>query len=327
MRKILLSVFVGLLVVGAATYVFVPLSQEKEICSAIEPWGVGEADAARLNRPMGLAWADGFLYVADTENGEIKKFAQNGSLVARWPGFERPVAIAVMGDTVYVADFLNDRITVLRTDGTVITRWGRSGNGDGAFDAPSGIAVDRKGNVYVADFYNHRIQKFSGGGDFLLQWGGKGRWNGRFRFPTEIAVNDQGEVLVADAYNHRVQRLTSLGDYVAQWGGIGFGVPGKWPGWFRLAKALTVDPRGDVYVADAFNRRIQKFTGGGDLLGQLGARGSGDMQLRYPVGVAADPEGRVYVSDFFENRIWKVECGQLGNAAETGQVYAVRTNS
>ena len=143
---------------------------------------------------------------------------------------------------MYVADFLTDRITKLRTDGTVIIRWGRSGNGDGAFDAPGGIAVDDAGNVYVADFYNHRVQKF-----------------------------------------------TSDGDYMAQWGGIGFGVPGKWPGWFALSKALTVDGQGDVYVADAFNSRIQKFTGGGVLLGQLGTRGSGDGQFRYPAGVAADP--------------------------------------
>jgi hypothetical protein len=36
---------------------------------------------------MGLAWTDGFLFLADTENGEIKKFAEDSSLVARWPGF------------------------------------------------------------------------------------------------------------------------------------------------------------------------------------------------------------------------------------------------
>ena len=120
MRKILLSVFVGFLVIGGLVYVFVPLSSAAEICSAIEPWGVGDTNTAQLNRPMGLAWTDGFLYLADTENGEIKKFAEDGSLVARWPGFKRLVAVAVMGDTVYVADFLTDRITKLRVYGTVI---------------------------------------------------------------------------------------------------------------------------------------------------------------------------------------------------------------
>ena len=86
MRKILLSVFVGFLVIGGLVYVFVPLSSA-EICSAIEPWGVGDTNTAQLNRPMGLAWTDGVLFLADTENGEIKKFAEDSSLVARWPGF------------------------------------------------------------------------------------------------------------------------------------------------------------------------------------------------------------------------------------------------
>jgi len=327
MRKALLSIMALIVVSGAVTYGLVLSTPKREICSALEPWGMGAAAGAHLNRPMGLAWADGFLYVADTENGAIKKFADDGTVAARWTGFKRPVAVAVAGDTLYVADFLSDRITRLRSDGTLISQWGRSGNGNGAFDAPSGIAVDRRGNVYVADFYNHRIQKFSSDGQFLLQWGGKGRWNGQFRFPTEIAINDQGEILVADAYNHRIQRFSAQGEYLAQWGGIGFGMAGKWPGWFRLAKALNVDPRGDVYVADAFNRRIQKFTGTGDLLGQLGSRGTGDRRLRYPAGVAAGRKGRVYVSDFFANRIWQVECGPSRNAARTDPAGAVSTQS
>ena len=45
MRKILLSVFVGFLVIGGLVYVFVPLSSA-EICSAIEPWGVGDTNTA-----------------------------------------------------------------------------------------------------------------------------------------------------------------------------------------------------------------------------------------------------------------------------------------
>lgn len=308
MKNILFALFAVSVPIGAAVYIFVPLYSPKEICTAVEAWGGADQEASRLNRPMGLAWGGGFLYVADTENGAIKKFRKDGSLVAKWTGFQRPVAVAVMGDVVYVADFLTDRVTKLRSDGTLIARWGRNGAGNGELDAPSGIAVDSGGNIFVADFYNHRIQKFTGEGNFLLQWGSEGRRSGRFRYPTEIAVNDRDEVLVADAYNHRIQKFTSDGDYIAEWGGIGYGIPGKWPGWFRLAKAVAVDSRGNVYVADAFNRRLQKFTGGGEYLGQWSNPDSGDNRLEYPAGVAIDPEGRVYVSDFFENRIWKLKC-------------------
>ena len=77
-----------------------------------------------MNRPMGLAWGNGFLYVADTENGAIKKFREDGSLVSEWTGFKRPVAVATVGDVVYVADFLTDRAVVVRIRREAVSKKG-----------------------------------------------------------------------------------------------------------------------------------------------------------------------------------------------------------
>ena len=296
----------SILAIGA--YFFIPWTPPNEICSADPRWSTGGTVAVQLNRPMGMAWNNGFIYVADTENGAVKKFGEDGSLVAQWNGFKRPVAVAVTGDAVYVADFLADRVAKLGSEGTVIAQWGESGTGDGEFDAPSGVAVDSEDNVYVVDFYNHRVQKFTADGEFLLQWGSEGRWSGEFRYPTEIAVNGRDEIFVADAYNHRVQKFTKEGDYIGKWGGVGYGISGPWPGWFRLAKGIAVDSTGDVYVADAFNRRIQKFTDAGAYLGEWGNSGQGSDRVEYPAGVAVDDQGRMYVSDFFKNRIRRLEC-------------------
>lgn len=296
------------LVIALAILLFglLPISSPKESYRVILEWG-GEGEAeGRLRHPMGIAWGDGFLYVADAENGTVEKFRADGSFVARWQGFKRPVAVATHGDFVYVADFLTDRISKLRSNGNLIIQWGRHGKGEGEFDAPSGIAADPRGDVYVSDFYNHRIQKFSPNGKFLGQWGRDGRRSGRLHYPTDVAVNDRGEVFVADAYNHRVQKFTGDGRYLAKWGGIGYGLSGKRPGWFRLAKAVAVDRDGHIYVADAFNHRVQKFTGRGELLAVWGSLGSGVNQVHYAAGVAVDPEGNLYVSDFFNNRVLKL---------------------
>ncbi|MCI0526541.1 MAG: hypothetical protein L0Y56_03690, partial [Nitrospira sp.] len=265
---ILAALVVTLLVIVLAI-VFFGLSlilSPKEKYQAILQWNQEGEAAGNLRHPMGLAWEEGFLYVADAENGAIEKFREDGSFVAQWKGFKRPVAVAAVGDFVYVADFLADRISKLHNDGTLVAQWGRHGKGEGEFDAPSGIAVDRHGQVYVADFYNHRIQKFTANGKFLLQWGSNGRWSGRLHYPTDVAVNNQGEVFVADAFNHRIQKFTREGQYLTKWGGTGYGLSGKWPGWFRLAKAVTIDHEGHVYVADAFNHRVQKFTSQGKLI-------------------------------------------------------------
>lgn len=296
-----------LLAVGAgAAFLLAPGAPPGLRCSVVTRWGDGGPGgpaAAQLHHPMGLAWSSGTLYVADAEHGALKLFREDGGFVTAWSGFERPVAVAATGSAVYVADFLTDRVTKLSHRGSVLVRWGRAGRGAGQFEAPSGIAVDSAGEVYVADFYNHRIEKFDGEGAFLLAWGAKGRWRGRFRYPTGISVSPDGEVFVADAYNHRVQKFTTDGQYVGMWGGLQYGIPGSRPGWFRLAKDVAVDSRGDAYVADAFNHRLQGFTSQGALLGVWD-----DPRLRYPAGVAVGRRGDVYVSDFFGNAIWKLGC-------------------
>ncbi len=67
--------------------------------------------------------------------------------------------------------------------------------------------------------------------------------------------------------------------------------------------------RAVLYVADAFNHRIQKFTPGGELLGAWSGDASGGAQaLRYPAGVTIDDNGAVYVTAFLANTIVKLRC-------------------
>lgn len=295
-------VVVAVLLVYGGAYLYFHADSPSEMCRPVARWG---DPTVQLNRPMGLAWGGGLLYVADTEDGTVEQYRNDGSLVARWSGFRRPVAVAPTDSAVYVADFLADQVVELGPGGAAVARWGRHGTSPGEFDGLGGIAVDRQGNVYVSDFYNHRIQRFDANGRFLGQWGGEGRTSGHFRYPTGIAVSDRGEVFVADAFNNRVQVFTLEGHYLRQWGGIGFGIGGGWPGWFRLAKEIALDPAGNVYVVDAFNGRLQKFTPEGNLLAlwDPGAR-----DLWYPSGVAVDPAGDVYISEFYSNQLWKLQC-------------------
>lgn len=172
--------------------------------------------------------------------------------------------------------------------------------------------MDGRGTVYVSDFYNHRIQRFDREGRFLGEWGERGRTRGRFRYPTGIAVG-QNEVYVADAFNHRIQVFSPEGEYLRQWGGIGFGVGGSWPGWFFLAKEVALDSAGDVYVVDAFNDRLQKFTRDGKLLALWDPD---DPPLRYPSGVAVGPDETVFVSEFDASRVQALQCRI--SAAATG---------
>jgi DNA-binding beta-propeller fold protein YncE len=61
---------------------------------------------------------------------------------------------------------------------------------------------------------------------------------------------------------------------------------------------LAVAPDGSLLVADEGAGRVLRYSAQGQLLGAIGAAGSGPGQLTEPVGVAVDPAGNVYVSDF-----------------------------
>ena len=76
-------------------------------------------------------------------------------------------------------------------------------------------------------------------------------------------------------------------------------------GVFRNPTGIAVDNNGNVYIADSWNDRIQKFTSDGHFITKWGTRGSGDGQFRSPTGIAVDNLGNVYVADFSNDRIQK----------------------
>lgn len=47
---------------------------------------------------------------------------------------------------------------VFNTDGEFLLKFGSNGEGNGQFNAPTGVAVDANGNIIVADWGNSRIQ-------------------------------------------------------------------------------------------------------------------------------------------------------------------------
>lgn len=47
---------------------------------------------------------------------------------------------------------------VFTTEGELVLKFGSNGEGNGQFNAPTGVAVDINGNIIVADWGNSRIQ-------------------------------------------------------------------------------------------------------------------------------------------------------------------------
>lgn len=49
-------------------------------------------------------------------------------------------------------------LQVFSPEGEFLLKFGSNGEGNGQFNAPTGVAVDANGNIIVADWGNSRIQ-------------------------------------------------------------------------------------------------------------------------------------------------------------------------
>jgi len=75
---------------------------------------------------------------------------------------------------------------------------------------------------------------------------------------------------------------------------------------FRFPTGIAVDGNGNIYIADQFNHRVQKWAPGatkGITVAGVAGQGDGADQLNYPMGVAVDAKGNLYVSDAANSRI------------------------
>jgi sugar lactone lactonase YvrE len=303
----------------------------------------GPATSAALN-PAGIAVdAAGNLYIADSNrirkisHGAITTVAGNGTYgfsgdngPATSAQLFNPQGVAVdAAGNLYIADTFNNRIR--KVSGGVITTVAGNGtsgiNGDNIpattaqLNWPYGVAVDGAGNLYIANTYNNRVCKVSGGIITTLAGNGTHGYGGdngpataaQLSYPDGVAVDAAGNVYIADTDNDRIRKVS--GGVIATVAGNGTeGFSGdKGPataaqlGW---PYSVAVDAAGNLFIADTYNNRIRKVSGGaiatvgGDgTFGFGGDKGPATSAAVSPAGIAVDSAGNLYAADTVNYRI------------------------
>ena len=132
-------------------------------------------------------------------------------------------------------------------DGNFIKSWGKKGSGPGEFDLPHSIVIDAKGLLHIADRNNARIQVFDQDGNYVRESKHPGTPCGLFLTPDQ-------HIFLAHGHTGMIKQLDLDGNVLGECGG-----QGKTMGRYGEAHYIAVSARGEIFVTDTLNWRVQKY--------------------------------------------------------------------
>jgi len=99
-----------------------------------------------------------------------------------------------------------------------------------------------------------------------------------------------------------------------------FGEMGSGNGQLSEPFDLAVDSKGNIWISNTGNNRIEEFNEKGEYVGQIGKEGTGNGEFKLPKGIAIDSEDNIWVVDSGNNRVQKFNSkGEyLGKFGEKG---------
>ena len=165
----------------------------------------------QLFSPRGVSVdSDRNFIVADSGNKVIKIFSHNGHFLRKIGGeegsFKKPRHCVQYDNYLIVSDSDENCIKVFNMDGKFLYKFGKKGSGDGEFDTPRCLSVNKAGHLMVCDAGNHRVQVFELSGKFVTKFGTMGRGKGEFiNGPMSIAILSDGKIVATDFGNNRIQ--------------------------------------------------------------------------------------------------------------------------
>lgn len=219
-------------------------------------------------------------------------FDNTGKFVREWGqdvyGFNAAIGLRIdPQDNVWTIDVAASQVVKFNPDGSVALVLGRKpeaigvrpGGGPGGEGGPpaGGAPAAGRGGAPAAPGAapagNAPAAAPGGGagGGQPARAAGSGTPGSTFSRPTDVAWDKAGNIYITDGIGttNRVAKFDKDGKFLTQWGSTG-----NTPGQFSGVKSIAVSATGDVFVADAGNKRIQVFDGDGKFKSEFGNVGT-----------------------------------------------------
>ncbi len=247
------------------------------------------------------------VYVSSPSDSSVKKFDENGNLLAEWFNFTDPQGISVSPDNyVYIADADSCSVKKYDAGGVLISELPRYGGGYESLSSVQDVAVDDQGVVYVSSFniwfdgqgivFGSKIFKFT------PDWGFIGEVvPGINSIITSLDIDSQGNIYLTTTDG--IRKYDSDGTFLMD---IGTVSGGNGTGEFsRGSHDVHISDNGLLYATDGNeNNRIQVFNLNGEYQYEWGTTGSGNGEFLDPSRISVTSRG-VFILDTGNNRVQK----------------------
>ena len=211
---------------------------------------------------------DRHIWIVDDQGHAVYEFTHDGKQLVKTLGtpnqpgndekhFNRPTFINWLPDgTMFVTDgYGNTRVVKFDKDGKFLMTFGQPSNPPddmrpSVFKDVHGVVFDPPTHrVFVTDRADHRIEIFDENGKFLDQWS-----TGKPSTPQFLYMAADRSVWIADGTTAKIMKFDLDGHYLYSWGS-----QGDWPGALWNVHGMSVDPAGNLYLAEVNNGRAEKF--------------------------------------------------------------------
>ena len=147
-----------------------------------------------------------------------------------------------------MADWGNDCIQKFSPNGEFIATYGASGNGDGEFQGPASVVVDKEGYIYVADWGNERVQALDPEGRFVTKLRGQAtlsKWAENFLRINAEEAEARGKANLELDLEYFVDEPHEESSHIEKY--------------FWAPVSVNLDGAGTLYVTESNRHRIQVY--------------------------------------------------------------------
>lgn len=169
-------------------------------------------------------------------------------------------------DNVWIVDAGSNAIVKFDAEGRYLMNLGRKPENIPLRAGPGVSATSADAAFLARGGAPAEAGRGGGGGRGGQQSTGAGINGDSFNRPSDVAWDRDGNIYVADGFgsNNRIAKFNKSGNFVKTWGRTGTG-----EGQFSQIRAMVSDANGNLYVADAGNKRIQVFDSEGNFKSQI----------------------------------------------------------